>query len=60
MGFETLMIEEEKKEDVGGGGALVRPKFVPTLHIGLNIGKVQTSSTCFTFFMYNPLKDIDT
>ena len=49
------MIEEEEKEGVGGGGALVRPKFVPTLHIGLKIGKVQTSST---FFMYNPLKDI--
>ena len=36
-GFETLMIEE--KEGVGGG-ALVRPKFVPTLHIGLKFGKV--------------------
>lgn len=58
MGFETLMIEEKEKEGVGD---LVRPKFVPTLHIGLKIGKVQnidTSSTCFTFFMYNPLKDI--
>ena len=40
MGFETLMIEEEEKEGVGGG-ALVRPKFVPTLHIGLKIVKVQ-------------------
>ena len=38
MGFETLMIEEEEKEGVGD---LVRPKFVPTLHIGLKIGKVQ-------------------
>ena len=28
-GFETLMIEEKE----GVGGALVRPKFVPTLHI---------------------------
>ena len=47
MGFEPLMIEEEEKEGVGD---LVRPKFVPTLHIGLKIGKVQnidTSSTCF-------------
>ena len=42
LGFETLMIEE--KEGVGGGGALVRPKFVPTLtqlhREGLKIGKM--------------------
>ena len=47
-GFETLMIEE--KEGVGGGGALVRPKFVPTLHIGLKFGKVSYMLVLGTIF----------
>ena len=65
-GFETLMIEEKEKEGVGG--ALVRPKFVPTLHIGLKFGKVPCilvlgmtpltilfQSTCFTVVTYKRL-----
>ena len=57
MGFETLMIEEEKKEGVGGDGALVRPKFVPTLHIGLKIGKVQNIVHLFyLLYVQSPLK----
>ena len=45
-GFETLMIEEKE----GVGGALVRPKFVPTLHIGLKFGKVSYMLVLGTIF----------